>query len=788
MIRRWISLLTTGVILLGSVLFPGEVLAESDTESHISILGYESVEEYKSARQSDLYATPLQESNTDDTGSDEFVYPTCYDLREEGLVTSVKSQSPYGTCWAFASTASIESNLVADYADIDLSELFLAYYTFAAEDAFLVADTTPTSVLNNGGNSYILMAMLVGWLGPVSESAYPYGDFSLLSTGKTLYELRQEAEYYVTDLTMLSYDPEDEEERDTAILKMKQAITEGHSLVFSYYECSSYLDKTVYSYYSPTSDIDSLSSGGYHAVTIVGWDDNYSASNFKENPGMDGAWLCKNSWGVNWGDNGYFWISYADLSVVEVYYLDAVNAESYTSNYQYDDLGCWTALAVSDSDESYAYMANVFTAEETSYVTAVMLCTAQDNEDYEITIYTNLKKSSNPKSGTAHVVASGTISEVGYHTITLDEPVKIRSGQKFSVVVKIGGQSGAHLTAESCYSGSITASDGTVTSYSSYTTEEMIFCNYAEGESYYSGDGKEWWDIYEDSVYEWDYTYTDGTYIEERVIIGNLCVKALTNSNAVIFSSYDASLPKGEEITLSSLAGKTIYYSLNGSEECEYTGAITLTEDTQIIAWVEGDSEVYEMTYTIEQALLSSLLLIEEDTNTYLEFVEQSENIFVCVLDRDEILDSLTLQPISTHDIYYDGCSLNSGRLHTLTVVDEKVILTVKESGYTTVLYVIRFDDEIEEYDYPIEEPTQIDTAIRYAPDGNLLGDVNLDGAIDASDASEILVYCARKGAGEDIQDYDEDWLARADFNEDGELNAGDGSELLAYAATVGAS
>ena len=65
---------------------------------------------------------------------------------------------------------------------------------------------------------------------------------------------------------------------------------------------------------------------GDHAITIVGWDDNISRDKFgtyvkdgvsydKEKPVHNGAWLCINSWGTNWSDEGYFWISYDDAKV-----------------------------------------------------------------------------------------------------------------------------------------------------------------------------------------------------------------------------------------------------------------------------------------------------------------------------------------------------------------------------------------------------------------------------------------------------------------------------------------
>jgi C1A family cysteine protease len=47
----------------------------------------------------------------------------------------------------------------------------------------------------------------------------------------------------------------------------------------------------------------------YHFVLIVGWDDN------KTYPGGKGAWEIKNSWGPNWGQNGFAYVAYNKRSI-----------------------------------------------------------------------------------------------------------------------------------------------------------------------------------------------------------------------------------------------------------------------------------------------------------------------------------------------------------------------------------------------------------------------------------------------------------------------------------------
>ena len=69
---------------------------------------------------------------------------------------------------------------------------------------------------------------------------------------------------------------------------------------------------------------------------IIGWDDEYSASNFGGAPEADGAWLCKNSWGDKAGSDGFFYLSYYDetaaVSNAAAYSAKAKGDERYYDN------------------------------------------------------------------------------------------------------------------------------------------------------------------------------------------------------------------------------------------------------------------------------------------------------------------------------------------------------------------------------------------------------------------------------------------------------------------------
>jgi hypothetical protein len=181
---------------------------------------------------------------------------------------------------------------------------------------------------------------------------------------------------------------------------------------------------------------------GNHAVTIVGWDNTFSAKNFSTTPPGNGAWIVKNSWGTSFGKSGYFYVSYydANMGYEENTVFTAEPTTNYMTNYQYDPFGM--EGGVGSGNSSTAYGANVFTANSTGTLNAVSFWAPVEGTRYTAQVFVNPKNPSNPTSGTLMSTISGTASTnagyayAGYYTESLSTTVPLTNGEKFAVVVK----------------------------------------------------------------------------------------------------------------------------------------------------------------------------------------------------------------------------------------------------------------------------------------------------------------------------------------------------------------
>ena len=362
--------------------------------------------------------------------------PKSYSSVDYGYITPVKNQNPYGTCWTFATMASSEASLIKEgmfsKEEADFSEYHLAYFANhptvdplgGTKGDYGCLGTNTYGYLDEGGNYTMSTETLAKWLGVVKENVAEYGSCNYNTTlSDSIAYTKDVAHLENTEIIPIS-------DRDAVKAKIMEYGAGG----FSYNHANSYLATDGVSYYN-YFDTDTN-----HAVTVVGWDDSYAASKFRSNPGGNGAWLIKNSWGTSFGNNGYFWISYYDTSIADsVTFFDYGSSDNFDNNYQYDgSVPAGFSWVTSSVDNITG--ANAFVAQSDEVLKAVSFQTYYDiNVNYTIQIYTGLSATGIPTSGTAAYTTpiKGVVGYPGYHTIRLDTPVSLKQGERYAVVLNL---------------------------------------------------------------------------------------------------------------------------------------------------------------------------------------------------------------------------------------------------------------------------------------------------------------------------------------------------------------
>lgn len=240
--------------------------------------------------------------------------PTSFDLRSynsKNYLTDVKNQGSLGLCWAFSSNSALESNLLVKTG---------VKYNFSENQPDYVANKIGDS--NGFGSANSLLNVAKYWFHgytPVTEEHFG----SYFTTYK---EKSNSAIFSYDNIPVTIDDAVFFDSIDVLSILKNNTISTAKSLVNDYTKTikthlmnnGAVATGIYWDFFNSSKNIvynngsknyaDYAYSG--HAVTIIGWNDNYDAGITYNGNSLKGAWLAMNSWGDNY--YSFFYISYYD--------------------------------------------------------------------------------------------------------------------------------------------------------------------------------------------------------------------------------------------------------------------------------------------------------------------------------------------------------------------------------------------------------------------------------------------------------------------------------------------
>ena len=204
--------------------------------------------------------------------------PSSWDWRELDGVTPVKNQLDCGACWAFAVVATLESALrIRDGFTVDLSEQWLVSCNrrgWGCDGGFLEAHDYHLDKKDPCNES-----------GAVLEAHFPYMHYDAPCNCPYPHY------FWINDWAYIAGPGQ-----IPTVEEMKAALMQYGPISVGISTNDSWggYDGGVFNVCADTVTPN-------HAVLLVGWDDDYEGQ---------GVWILKNSWGPDWGEDGYMYILY----------------------------------------------------------------------------------------------------------------------------------------------------------------------------------------------------------------------------------------------------------------------------------------------------------------------------------------------------------------------------------------------------------------------------------------------------------------------------------------------
>ena len=350
--------------------------------------------------------------NLVDTKKDESILPSRYSYYDVGRLGKIKDQGIYGTCWAFASLTAVETSLMPE-----------EKYDFSEDN--MVWNSGYFGAQYDGGDYTRAISYLASWRGPVLEEDDVYGD-GINNPDAGVVKHVQEAQII----------------ESKNLEAVKKAVFLYGGVESSLYtsmsyagERSMYYNDKNYSYcYIGTKKPN-------HDVVIIGWDDNYSKDNLSVSLEGNGAFICVNSWGDRFGDDGLFYVSYYDsnIGIHNGVYTRVEDNDNYDNIYQSDLCGGVGQLGY---ECDTAYFSNVYTAQSDEELKAVGFYATGKDTSYEIYYVDNFEGTESFCNKV--YLQSGKFTNEGYYTVDLNIAVNMAEGKKYAIIVKITTPGAVH--------------------------------------------------------------------------------------------------------------------------------------------------------------------------------------------------------------------------------------------------------------------------------------------------------------------------------------------------------
>ena len=705
--------------------------------------------------------------------------PSSYDARTENVITPVKDQGVVGSCGIFASIACLET---AAYAQTGIKSIYseesprmimsrrlrfrnniindYGYYNNGTDAAWDFSDVASYMSLTNES---IIPGNTLSWVSPNYLSDVPYtnvlhdehkDDEGNKIPADDYWPENLDSSYANAYASGFEWIKKDD---------VKYAIMQYGAVYTSYMCALDPKDTETYdsdSYNSETHSFYSLSTKTNHAIAVVGWDDLYSVDNFNSNrkPSTPGAWLVKNSWGIDSVHGGYYWISYCDTSIFDEFDIAIVNEVSKVSQNEHMlayDNGCIRQNGDrTPTNGNKIYIANVYDVSNLSdvygSVNKIMFYARNIGDKYKIYIAPANSDGSVPVIGDSswtHVAGGGdndTVRYEGAMTVGLDTPFILdQNVDKYAFIIEFETQD---LKVEIVREVSM----------------QLMRPDIYEGESFINYNGT-WIDAKNDPENS-DSEKIGGSFSIRPTLVRRspVTVNSSLSSNAIYCNTDEVSVTinlNGNQLysiknnDTSELLREDVNFTRNGNVVTFNDSILTYEKTELVFEFTDGANQIL----TIYPKALSDVTVSGKAAQGQI----LTANVGYIDGSTPESGDLIYQWQSSDDGSVWDDISGANASVYTLASNDRGDYIRCTVSVSDTV------NNVLPETKYSASTATKV---VRY-------GDADLDGDVDAFDSTEIQRYIAN------IIEFSAEQFIAADVTGDGVINTFDTTAVQRYIA-----